>query len=303
MLQKYIIILLVLIVSCKEQNKKILPKKVNSEIIKTSQFELIKVDKQNGLLILFPCFPCDIENTKNEFNIAEISVKNGISILYMNLNRRLYLEEAEKQNLAELLTQTIRKEKIPENNIYIGGFSGGGNVSLLISDYLMKSENKIQPKGVFIVDSPIDLLALYRVSEKNLKLNFSESSIQESNWIKTEFDSIFGNPSDGIEKYEKNAPYTFESENIDNLTGLKGLKIRFYTEPDIDWWKEEKNNDYIDLNAFYLKKLSEKLKLEFGNNNIELIETQNKGYRANGDRHPHSWSIVNKKDLIKWMLE
>jgi len=302
-LQKYIIILLVLIVSCKEQNKKIHPKKVNSEIIKTSQFELIKVDKQNGLLILFPCFPCDIENTKNEFNIAEISVKNGISILYMNLNQRLYLEEAEKQNLAELLTQTIRKEKIPENNIYIGGFSGGGNVSLLISDYLMKSENHIQPKGVFIVDSPIDLLALYRVSEKNLKLNFSESSIQESNWIKTQFDTIFGNPSDGIKNYEKNSPYTFESENIDNLTGLKGLKIRFYTEPDIDWWKEEKNNDYIDLNAFYLKKLSEKLKLEFGNNNIELIETQNKGYRANGDRHPHSWSIVNKKDLVKWILE
>jgi hypothetical protein len=67
--------------------------------------------------------------------------------------------------------------------------------------------------------------------------------------------------------------------------------------------EREKNNDYLDLNAFYIKKLSEKLKLEFGNKNIELIETQNRGYRANGDRHPHSWSIVNKKELINWMLE
>jgi hypothetical protein len=67
--------------------------------------------------------------------------------------------------------------------------------------------------------------------------------------------------------------------------------------------EREKNNDYLDLNAFYIKKLSEKLKLEFGNKNIELIETQNKGYWANGDRHPHSWSIIDEKDLIKWIME
>lgn len=302
-MQKYIIILLIFVVSCKGQNKKTLPKTVISEIIKTPQYELVKVDKQNGLLILFPCFPCDIENTKTEFNIAQISANNGISLLYMNLNQHLYLTEPEKRNLAALLTQAIRKEKISEKNIFIGGFSGGGNVSLLISDYLIKSENQIKPKGVFIVDSPIDLLGLYRVSEKNLKLNYSESSIQESNWIIKQFDTIFGSPSDGIKGYEKNSPYTFESENIDNLSGLKDLKIRFYTEPDINWWKEKANNDYEDLNAFYIKKLSEKLKLEFGNQNIELIETQNRGYRANGDRHPHSWSIINEKDLIKWIME
>jgi len=302
-MQKYIIILLIFVVSCKGQNKKILPKTVISEIIKTAQYELVKVDKQNGLLILFPCFPCDIENTKTEFNIAQISANNGISILYMNLNQHLYLTEPEKRNLAALLTQAIRKEKISEKNIFIGGFSGGGNVSLLISDYLIKSENQIKPKGVFIVDSPIDLLALYRVSEKNIKQNYSESSIQESSWIIKQFDTIFGNPSDGIKGYEKNSPYTFESENIDNLTGLKDLKIRFYTEPDLNWWKKKAKNDYEDLNAFYIKKLSEKLKIEFGNQNIELIETQNRGYRANGDRHPHSWSIINEKDFINWILE
>ena len=141
------------------------------------------------------------------------------------------------------------------------------------------------------------------MSEKNLRLNYSESSVQESDWIIKQFDTIFGSPSDGIESYEKNAPYTYESGNIDNLTGLKNLKIRFYTEPDIDWWKKKAQNDYTDLNAFYIKKLSEKLTLEFGNKNIELIETQNKGYRANGDRHPHSWSIVNEEDLINWIME
>ena len=36
---------------------------------------------------------------------------------------------------------------------------------------------------------------------------------------------------------------------------------------------------------------------------VELIQTQNKGFRANGERNPHSWSIVDVDDLIYWMLE
>ena len=84
---------------------------------------------------------------------------------------------------------------------------------------------------------------------------------------------------------------------------MKNLKIRFYTEPDLKWWKENRKNDFEDLNAFYIEKLADKLKSEFGNTNVELIKTENRGYRANGERHPHSWSIVNEKDLINWMTE
>lgn len=84
---------------------------------------------------------------------------------------------------------------------------------------------------------------------------------------------------------------------------MKNLKIRLYTEPDLKWWKENRKNDFEDLNAFYIEKLSDILKSEFGNKNVELIKTENKGYRANGERHPHSWAIVNEKDLMIWMME
>ncbi len=43
------------------------------------------------------------------------------------------------------------------------------------------------------------------------------------------------------------------------------------------------------------------IKSEFGSENIELIETTDRGYRADGTRHPHSWSIIDKADLIQWM--
>lgn len=301
-MQKLIIILALITISCKGQTEKInSTEKYTPEIITTSEFELIKAENQKGLLILFPCFPCDAKNTLNEFKISEISVNNGFSVLAMNLNELLYLKPKEKQELAEKLTKIVSEYDLPKKNLFVGGFSSGGNVSLIISDYLVKNKRQIQPKGVFIVDSPVDLFGLYKTAEKNLKLNFSEPAVAESKWIKEMLDNEFGNSDNGIANYELNSPFTLETQNIDNLKGLENLKIRFYTEPDLKWWSENANNDYKDLNAFYIEKLSEKLKTEFPNNNIELIKTENKGYRENGERHPHSWSIVNEKDLINWM--
>ncbi len=290
--------------SCKGQNEKKNTTEIpTSEIIKTSEFELIKAENQKGLLILFPCFPCDTENTLSEFKIKDISVKNGFSVLAMNLNQHLFLNPTEKQKLAEQLEIIISQNDLTKENIFIGGFSSGGNVSLLISDYLVENKSPIQPEGLFIVDSPIDLLALYKTAKKNLEMNFAEPSIQEAMWIKDFFDKEFGNPENGIANYEKNSPFTYETQNIENLRGLKNLKIRFYTEPDLKWWKENRKNDFEDLNAFYIEKLSDRLKTEFRNTNVELIKTENRGYRENGERHPHSWSIVNEEDLMNWMTE
>ena len=42
---------------------------------------------------------------------------------------------------------------------------------------------------------------------------------------------------------------------------------------------------------------------KLGNPRVDLIETENRGYQANGERHPHSWAIVDEKELIRWILE
>ena len=159
----------------------------------------------------------------------------------------------------------------------------------------------IDPKGVFIVDSPIDLVALYKSSEKNIDRNFSKPSIQESTWSLEILGDNFGNPKDDIKKYEDKAVFTFSTDNTSNLKKLKRIKIRLYTEPDTLWWKKNRMADYEQMNAFYIKKLSESLKIK-GFENVEYIPTENKGYRADGERHPHSWAIVDKKDLMNWIL-
>ena len=90
----------------------------------------------------------------------------------MNYSSKLWLEEDDKKGLATLLQETLENHNLQNKNIFIGGFSSGGIVSMLISNYINgKREFYIDPKGVFIADSPIDLLALYKASELNIKKN------------------------------------------------------------------------------------------------------------------------------------
>ncbi|UPQ80344.1 hypothetical protein M0M57_05770 [Flavobacterium azooxidireducens] len=56
------------------------------------------------------------------------------------------------------------------------------------------------------------------------------------------------------------------------------------------------------MNAYSIEKLAEELKKQ-NFKKTELIKTTDKGYRSNGNRHPHSWSIVDENDLVKWILE
>lgn len=273
------------------------------ETIRTSQYELIKTENQKGLLILFPGFGENFANIKNEFKIVEAATKQGVSILFINFNEHLYLIESEQNDLATLLAQIIRENKLIDENTYIGGFSSGGNVSLSLTNYLIKTKHSLVPKGVFIVDSPVDLLELYYATKRNLERDFSEASIHEAKWLLDLFDSDFGNPQDGIGKYEHYSPYTARTSNLSNVIFLDSMKIRFYTEPDTTWWREHRQNDPKDLNAVYIKQLSIEIKEKLGNSKIDFIETENQGYRANGERHPHSWAIVDENDLLKWMLE
>lgn len=301
-----LIVILILVISCnqrKQGKEEITTEEIKfTEIIK-EDYQLYKPNKAiNGVLILFGGYPENAEDIKREFQILDLARENSIAVLYSNFNQKLWLQDDEKHQLAKTLQDIIVENQLPTENIHIGGFSSGGVVSLLISDFIIGMKQfHIDPKGVFIVDSPIDLVALYKSSEKNIERNFSEIAIQESTWLLETLGDNFGNPNENIENYEKKAVYTYSTDHISNLKNLKQTKIRLYTEPDTIWWKENRMADYEQMNAFYIKKLSESLTLK-GYESVEYIPTINKGYRTNGERHPHSWSIVDKKDLINWIL-
>ncbi len=280
-------------------NKKIT---IALDTIDTKAYELIKPSgEQKGVLILFPGFPETPNTIKQEFKIVQPALKKGIALVLMKFNQRLWLNTQEKFRLTATFNQLFANHDLDSANVFIGGFSSGGNISLLLTNHLAETDNLIQPRGVFIIDSPVDLLGLYETAQRNIKRNASPISIQESAGIIQRFERDFGNPEDSLENYEIASVYTKKTNNIHNLAHLKDIKIRLYTEPNIQWWQENRQNDYEDMNAYYIKNLSDELIQKYGRN-VKYIATKNRGYRANGKQHPHSWAIVEIDDLLKWIL-
>lgn len=300
----FVCLMLIILGSCTKDTKHVKALENGVEhppnLIISNDYELILPEEQDDLLILFPCFPCDAEHTQAEFNIYEMAANQNIAVLSMNFNQHLWLTDEESKQLEQLIISTIQEYKIDSKNTFIGGYSSGGNVSLLLTDYLQSTHSVIQPKGIFVVDSPVDLFGLYKNAQNNLKQNFSEVAVNEANSIINYFDSKFDNENIN---FENTSPYLFKTNSTKNLSNLKDIKVRFYSEPDTTWWRENRDTDYEDMNAFYIEALVKDLQLKYGEQSIKYIQTQNKGFKSNGDRHPHSWSIVDQNDLINWMME
>lgn len=280
-----------------ELTKQIYP----TEHILHENYELYKVKNSKATLVLFPGGALTAKETKEEFDIITTAAANQVSILFMNFNRHLWIDNTTTEQLAEELETIFDENHLKAENICIGGISIGGNVALTLSNHLYQNKSDIAPKGTFIVDSPIDLYALYESSIKDIENpKLDEERLAEPKWIANYFEEEFTKDS-LLQNIQRVSPFTLENKYT-NVPYLKNSKLRFYTEPDSIWWKENRKTDFQSTNAYVIQKIAKDLKAKNWNK-LELIETENKGYRANGDRHPHSWSIVNTRKLIEWVKQ
>ncbi|MCF6279571.1 MAG: hypothetical protein L3J14_04405 [Flavobacteriaceae bacterium] len=278
---------LFLFLSCKNNPPK---------IIQTDDYELIIPNNPKSILILFPGFNGDAKRIKQQSKIPIEAIDNNIAVMLFNsYNHHLFLYDDEKNNLEELISTTLKVNQLENKNIFLGGFSSGGNVTLLIA-------NQINAKGIFIIDAPVDLANFYFRCQKKLQNNDGEIT-QFPKYFYELFNSTFGNPNEDISLYENYSPYTSATNFTYNIDYPKDMSIRLYTEPDLEFYQKIFNDfSFSDLNTPSIKKMYEDLKNN-GHTDIKYIETTNKGFRADRTRSPHSWSIADEKEIVKWILK
>jgi len=287
-------------ISCETSKSKDSKSSNTVEITTTESYELHKVEGSEIVLVLFPGGGATSKEIKEEFKILPIATDQNISVLLMNFNRHLWIDKEQTVALSKDINTIFLENNLSTNQVFIGGMSIGGNVALTLSSYLFEKNSGMIPKGVFMVDSPLDLYGLYLssiIDIKNPKL--SEDRLAEPKWIVNYFEEEFGKES-LLENIQKISPFTRVNQTI-NVPNLKETKLRFYTEPDSTWHKENRQTDFESTNAYAIQQIAHQLKANQDWKNFELIETEYKGFRSNGERHPHSWSIVDIKGLIKWI--
>lgn len=176
-------------------------------------------------------------------------------------------------------------------------FSCAGNVSVLLAKALLGSAKPpVKLKGVFAVDSPLDLVRLYECSQRDLAKSSLPECKDEAHTALALLDCTLGSTTDNMPKHERAAPLL---NTVASVAPLKDLPIRFCTGPDTAWWHNNRDDRYEELNACSMKRKHDTL-VAVGNMRAEYITTEGRGVQ-HGNRHPHAWSIVDERELLRWI--
>ncbi|TWI98654.1 MORN repeat protein [Mucilaginibacter frigoritolerans] len=200
---------------------------------------------------------------------------------------------------------------VPKDKFILSGLSGGGMLALRYTEISREDSTKtfLVPVAVIGIDPPVDIAGLYNTSKRFISMNDGRANLsagrlnglRESKSIVNSCNKVYGgSPDQYPEQYIKRSMYSRSQKDGGNAKYLVKVPIRLYCDPDILWQLKERNRDYYDMNAADLSAMINFLNLN-GNDNAELIPALGKGYRLDGTRHPHSWSIVSPSDCIDWI--
>jgi len=271
----------------------------------TSGYYLAVVPAENkieGVLVLLPGFGQQAETIFTETQLHKEACTNNILTIGFAAGPRLLLEQSIQEKFTKVLQDVIERFSVDKNMFVLGGFSAGGTIALRYTELCLEAPEKypIKPKGVFMVDSPIDIFHLWDGFELTIKNNSSEIAVQEAKYVKDLLRNRYGNPKDNESAYERMTPFSMRSERTGNEALLKDIAIRTYHDVDILWRLQNRNQSVQHQNFVATSELINRLLL-MGNDKAQFIQTLGTGYRSNGERHPHSWSIVDEIECVEWL--
>jgi len=270
-----------------------------------------RVTTPRGALVLMPGFGggfADFSDTANSVAhrsvLADSLASRGITLVFIAPPTGvLFGGASHMKQLEDTITEAIKTVSAGALPLAIGGFSAGGTDAILFAERCAAGRCAMPHtvRAVFAVDAPLDWYRLWDNAMIVLRNQPPGANVSEARSIQVALEARLGkNPTPSSRRYLSSSPLASKERDGGNARSLSGMAVRAYTEPDIQWWMENRSADYYGMNALDAASLIRHLKL-LGNTRAELIVTTGRGYRANGARHPHSWSIVDQRDLAQWI--
>jgi esterase/lipase len=211
-------------------------------------------------------------------------------------------DTASQQSLKEMINLVVNKYQLMGKDLYIGGFSIGGTCAVKYSELAVQKNYPIKPKAVFAIDPPLDWERYYNAAKRVVRLsNPAKVNGEVFYMIERIQKEMKGTPKTALKNFYTHSPYSFSDTTQKAIKNLIKTPIMIISEPDIQWWLKERGYDYSYNNITDHAAMINELQ-RLGNKNAVLVTTTDKGYRKpNNMRHPHSWSIADPEQVIKWL--
>lgn len=256
-----------------------------------------------GALVIIPSGGETAENLIKQIALHKAAYANGLLVIIPSINWGTTDRAPEISFLDIIFRQVINLHNVPTDKFIFCGLSNGGMISFRYAINAVKESNTlIIPKGIIGLDPPLDFSNYYHYCEREIERNFTPAGVAEAKWILDNYNSIYGgSPDDYPQKYIEASTYSHGVAYGGNAKYLTSIAIRMHSDLNLDFLLNQRRRDLYDWNGTDIVSFVNQLKIN-GNTNAEVIITQNKGVRYDGTIHPHSWSIMDTDETIKWML-
>ncbi|MCA1763852.1 MAG: hypothetical protein LC664_12795 [Flavobacteriales bacterium] len=304
----------IVIASCAEQEfEKIrISETDNSELYindgeRTALYYLKSVPRARpiGAVVIFPSAGETVEELIEQVDIPQMADESDVLTIIPSINWGTESRNAEIEMLNKIFDEVVSQHKVPRENFVLGGLSNGGMISLAYAQRAVAEPDDtfLTPGGVFGLDVPLDKAHMYAYCQREIERGFSDIGVSEARWMLKRFNQTYGgSPNEFPERYVEASIYSYGAENGGNAQYLKNIPIRMYTDLDVEWLLNERRRDLYDWNGTDIVAMVNDLRM-MGNPDANVIVSSGKGERLDGRRHPHSWSIMDNRDCMDWVLK
>jgi len=306
-MQKNILLILTLFTSFIIYGQRIETVYLNPKDSTTNMYMAVfpKNETVKSYMVLLDAFRNSPKDVLQQTDLPKYASQNGILTIIPILKTGASFfgsDWASQQSLKEILEHVVTKHQLKGKDFFIGGFSIGGTCAVKYAELSIQKNYPIKPKAVFAIASPLDWERYYNAAKRVVRLSNPDKVNQEVFYMINRIEKeMKGTPKNALENFYNNSPYSFSDTTQKAIKYLIKTPTMFISEPDIQWWLKERgyDNSYNNITD-HTAMINELQRL--GNNNAILVTTTNKGYRKpDNTRHPHSWSIADPEQIIKWL--
>ncbi len=250
-------------------------------------------------------FLCGVESPERmvlETKLHNVAAANNLLTVIASTGTKLYADSAALQRINAIISNVLKTYAIDSSKIILSGFDYAGTIALRYTEIASAKSPKqaICPKGVFTVDSPVDLFSLWTKLENQVSENFVAEDVTTGKFIIGLMTKEYGDIRKDTEGYEKLTPFHYGNKETGNEKYLKDIAVRLYYDDDIMWRLKNKHSSYYDTYLPDASALIKRLSL-LKNDRAEFITSSRSGVRSDGSRNPNSMSIVDEVECIQWI--
>ena len=256
-----------------------------------------------GVLWLLSGFAQAPESIPPETDLPQRARTAGYHVVLLGNGSHLATTPAVLERLDEAVLHFRENQtSAPGISYAVGGFSAGGTHALRYVEHCRAREATapVQWDAAFAVDAPVDLFAIRAYFLRERDAGTAAVGIQEAEAALGTLAQNLGTlPADSA-AYLAATPFAGHLSVPGNERHLLGTRVRSYHDVDLAWLLNERGRTAAEGNFGPASALILALRRQ-GHPAADFIQATGRGYRSDGRRHPHSWSIVDTEELIEWL--